>query len=61
MANGNMELKIFNQEDRLKVAEILVKNGYTVSQKRRQKTPNGKSYEYYLSVSADADNADTTK
>ena len=34
MAEGNpvMELKIFNLEDRLNVAQILIKNGYTVSQ-----------------------------
>lgn len=26
-----VELKIYNQEDRLSVAAILIKNGYTVS------------------------------
>lgn len=27
-----MELKIYNKDDRLKVAQILIDNGYTVSQ-----------------------------
>ena len=45
-----MELRIFNQEDRIKVAAILVKNGYEVSQQKRKKTPTGKTMEYYLEV-----------
>ena len=61
MANEPMELKIYNQEDRLKVAEILIKNGYTVSQKKRQKTTNGKTLEYFLSVYEDVENAITVK
>lgn len=60
MAN-EIALRIFNQEDRLKVAEILIKNGYTVAQRRKAKSPTGKTYEYYLSVADDTDNADTTK
>ena len=43
-----MELIIFKEEDRLEVAKILVKNGYTVSQGKRKKTPTGKSVEYYI-------------
>lgn len=27
-----MKLKVYNKEDRLKVAQILIDNGYTVSQ-----------------------------
>ena len=45
-----MELKIYKQEDRITVASILVKNGYEVSQKKRQKSPGSKSVEYYLDV-----------
>lgn len=61
MANETMELKIYNLEDRLKVAEILIKNGYTVAQGKRQKSPTGKSYDYFLKVIEDADNAQTVK
>ena len=61
MANEAMELKIYNIEDRLKVAEILIKNGYTVAQRKRQKTPTGKTNEYYLVVTEDSENAETVK
>ncbi len=61
MAGDVMELKIYNQEDRLQVAAILIKNGYTVSQSKKQRTPTGKTLDYYLKVSEDQDNADTTK
>lgn len=61
MVKGTMELKIFNLEDRLKVAEILIKNGYTVSQKKRQRNPTGKTLEYYLAVTEDQDNAESVK
>ena len=56
-----MELRIFNQEDRLQVAQILIKNGYTVSQGKKLKTQSGKSYEYFLKVTDDETNADTSK
>ena len=55
-----IELKIYNKEDRLKVAEILIDNGYTVGQGKRQRTPNGKSMDYFLKVIKDDDNADTS-
>ena len=32
MANESVELKIYNLEDRMTVAQILIKNGYTVGQ-----------------------------
>lgn len=38
MANA-VELKIYNQEDRLSVAAILIKNGYTVSQGKGRGRP----------------------
>ena len=59
--NPVMELKIYNQEDRLTVAAILIKNGYTIAQGKKQRTPTGKSLDYYLKVSKDFDNADTAK
>lgn len=39
-------LKIGNEADRLTVASILYKNGYTVKPIRKKK--NGKSYEYFV-------------
>ncbi len=59
--NPVIKLKIYNQEDRLTVAAILIKNGYTVAQGKKQRTPTGKSLDYYLKVSEDFDNADTAK
>lgn len=61
MANNVIELKIYNLEDRLKVAEILFKNGYTVSQGKRQRSPTGKTLEYFIKVTEDPDNAETVK
>lgn len=43
-----MKLIIYKEEDRLTVAAILVKNGYTVRQGRERKGPNGKTYVYYI-------------
>lgn len=59
--NKPMELRIYNLEDRMAVTQILVKNGYTVSQGKRYKTPTGKTMEYFLKVIEDDDNADTSK
>lgn len=56
-----IELSIYNQEDRLNVAAILIKNGYTVSQGKRKKTETGKQLDYFLKVSADETNADTSR
>lgn len=56
-----MELKIYNKDDRLKEAQILIDNGYTVSQGKRQRTPTGKTLDYFLKVVEDGDNADTAK
>ena len=56
-----MELKIYSKEDRLKVAAILIDNGYTVSQGKRQRTPTGKTLDYFLKVTEDGDNADMYK
>lgn len=43
-----MKIKIFMEADRLTVAAILVKNGYTVRQGKEKRTSTGKSYDYYL-------------
>ena len=55
------KLRIYNQQDRLDVASSLIKSGYTVSQTKRQKTPTGKTVDYFLRVTLDEDNADTSK
>lgn len=39
-------LKIGNEADRVTVASILYKNGYSVSPVRKKR--NGKTYEYYV-------------
>ena len=45
-----MELKISTIEDRMTVAAILIKNGYTVSPVKRKKTKTSASYEQVLEV-----------
>lgn len=61
MKKEPMELRIYNQDDRLAVAQILLKNGYTVSQTKRKRTETGKIVDYYLMVFQDEENADTSK
>lgn len=61
MANETVELKIYNLEDRLAVAQILIKNGYTVSQGKKQRSPTGKTLDYYLKITEDPENAETVK
>ncbi len=53
-----MELRIYNQEDRLTVAQILIKNGYWCAQGKRQK-PGTKTVEYVLKVNDDDENTST--
>lgn len=43
-----MRIEINSEEDRLKVAAILVRNGYKVWQGKERKTPTGKSYTYFV-------------
>lgn len=45
-------LKIANESDRVAVATILYKNGYTVRPVRKKK--NGKANEYYVSYKIEA-------
>lgn len=56
-----MELAIYNRQDRLTVAAILIDNGYTVSNRKKKKTPTGKALEYYLEVQKNEENANTSR
>lgn len=61
MEEKEMLIKIYNQQDRLDVAQILIKNGYTVSQVKKKRTETGKTVDYYLKIRLDEENANTTK
>lgn len=61
MEEKEMLIKIYNQQDRLDVAQILIKNGYTVSQTKRARIPGGKTVDYFLKVKLYEENANTTK
>ena len=61
MEGNKIYLKIYNQQDRLDVAAVLLKNGYTVSQTKKKSNPNGKTVDYYLAVEEDGENANTAK
>lgn len=56
-----MELKIYNQDERMTVAQILIKNGYDVGQHKKRRTETGKTLDYFLHVRMDEGNADTSK
>ena len=60
MANV-MKLKIHSLEDRLTVASIFVKNGYTVSQVKMNRSNTSKAVDYYLVVTEDENNVATIK
>ena len=53
------KVKIYNLEDRLSVAQILIKNGYTVAQGKEKRTPDGRSMIYYLAFREDEGNVET--
>lgn len=59
--NPLTEILIYNQEDRLNTAAILIKNGYTVEQGKRPKTANGKALDYFLKIRKYSDGADTSR
>lgn len=61
MEEKEMLIKIYNQQDRLDVAQILIKNGYTVAQAKKKRTENGKTVDYFLKVKLDEENASITK
>ena len=44
----DVELKIYNKEDRKTVMAILADNGYDVGYHKRSKNKNGKSVEYIV-------------
>ena len=60
MEEKEMLIKIYNQQDRLDVAQILIKNGYTVSQVKKKRTETGKTVDYYLKIRLDEENASIT-
>ena len=55
-----IKLKIYSVEDRLAVASVLVKNGYTVSQ-TKEKRGTGAAFDYYLRVVKEDGNAEVRK
>ena len=61
MEEKEMLIKIYNQQDRLDVAQILIKNGYTVSQVKKKRTETGKTVDYYLKIRLDEESASITK
>lgn len=61
MEKEPVELKIYNLEDRLQVAAILIKNGYTVSMGKKKATPTGKKLDYFLRVTGNADEIEMTE
>ena len=61
MEEKEMLIKIYNQQDRLDVAQILIKNGDTVSQVKKKRTETGKTVDYYLKIRLDEENASITK
>ncbi len=56
-----IELRIYGQEDRLNVAQILIKNGYQVNQAKRKRAEGSKTMDYFLEVRKCADAADTSR
>ncbi len=58
MAQQNkIRIKIFKEEDRIQVAGILIKNGYTVRSGKCKRTETGKVYDYFLEVCESTDTA----
>lgn len=60
-AKSPLTLRIYNMEDRLNVAAILIKNGYTVGQAKRSRTPTGKQLDYLLTITDNPSNADMSR
>lgn len=60
-AEKPVEILIYNQDDRLNTASILIKNGYTVEQGKRQRTATGKTLDYFLRIRKYSENADTSR
>ncbi len=49
-STDKIKIKIFREEDRILVAGILIKNGYTVRSGKARKTETGKTYDYFLEI-----------
>lgn len=48
-----MKIDINREDDRLTVAAILVKNGYTVRQGKERRTPIARVFTYYIEAEKD--------
>ena len=48
-----MKIDINREDDRLTVAAILVKNGYTVRQGKERRTPTARVFNYYIEAEKD--------
>ena len=48
-----MKIDINREDDRLTVAAILVKNGYTVRQGKERRTPTARVNTYYIEAEKD--------
>lgn len=55
-----MKIDINREDDRLTVAAILVKNGYTVRQGKERRTPNARAFTYYIEAEK-ADEKEATR
>ena len=60
MLMDEIKLKIYSMEDRLAVASVLVKNGYTVRQ-TKEKRPSGRACDYFLVAVKDKGNAEVSR
>lgn len=52
MENREIWLKVYELQDRLDVATILIKNGYSVKQVKQKRNQTGKAVDYFLVVVA---------
>lgn len=56
-----IRLRIYSQEDRLNIAQILIKNGYQVNQMKKKRSETGKTVDYYLEIRELPEAADTSR
>lgn len=60
--NGwDLEMRVYNLEDRKSIMTILAVNGYDVGQHKRNRTPTGKTVDYFVHATDCKENADTSK
>ena len=57
----SIRLKIANQDDRLSVAAILVKNGYGARQIKVKRSETARTVDTYLEISERLESSDTSK